>query len=169
MKRPTTDGHNGSNVTTPHAASMMQLLGSGAVAGGVALSRDEFSSIKKLYGFKAEKPNKKPPPPVAPVREDFDSTYKFEDAVRKHEAALKAHERWEDPRPLMQAGADRNAIREAECDGLRLLAWLAKFVPTGEDPLKTLIQATADAGWDVDPADIEWAETEDEADVGTGT
>jgi hypothetical protein len=163
MKRPTTDGSNGSVVTTPNAGSMMQLLGSGVVAGGVALSRDEFTAIKKLYGFKPEKPNKKPPPPVPPVREDFDAPYKFEDAVRKHEAALKAHERWEDPRPLMQAGADRNAIRDAECDGLRLLAWLAKFVPTGEDPLKTLVRATADAGWDVNPEDIAWADDEEES------
>lgn len=141
---------------------MMQLLGSGLTSGPVAMTRDEFAAVKKLYGFKQEKPNEKPPPPPAPKREDFDAPWKYQDAVSKHEQALKNHAKWEDPRPFMQAGADRNAMRYAEADGLRLLAWLAKYIPAGEDPLKHLVQAAVDTGWDVDPADVEWAETEDE-------
>lgn len=62
----------------------------------------------------------------------------------------------------MQAGADRNALRQAACDGMRLLAWLAKYVPPGEDPLKTLVQVTARAGFDVSPADIDWADAADD-------
>lgn len=149
-------------VTTPHADAMVQLLGSGITDGGVILSRDEFEAVKKLYGYKREKPNKKPPPPEPPKREDFDGSWKFEQAQRTHEAALKAHAMWTDPMPLMQAGADRNAMRHAEADGLRLLAWIAKFVSPGEDPLKTLVQLAGDAGYDVDPADTEWAEAEEE-------
>lgn len=60
-------------------------------------------------------------------------------------------------REFMQAGADRNALRRAEADGLRLVAWLARYVPSGEDPLKTLIQVASDAGFDVDPEDFDWA------------
>lgn len=68
----------------------------------------------------------------------------------------------EDLQRLMQAGADRNALRHAESDGLRLLAWLAKYVPAGEDPLKHLVQLASDAGWDVNPEDVAWAESDDE-------
>jgi hypothetical protein len=139
---------------------MMKLLGSGLIVGSVALSRDETQAIKKLYGYEPEKPTKKPAAPKAPDRADFKSTFDYEDAVRKHDAAMRAHANWQDPMPMMQAGADRNATRHAEADGLRLLAWLAKFVPVGEDPLKTLVQAAADAGWDVDASDIAWAEDE---------
>jgi hypothetical protein len=62
-----------------------------------------------------------------------------------------------DPRALLQAGADRNMIRHAEHDGLRLIAWLARHVPAGEDPLKSLVLAAVDAGWDVSPEDASWA------------
>ena len=62
-----------------------------------------------------------------------------------------------DPNPLLQAGADRNLMRQAEEDGLRLLVWLAKYVEKGTDPLKTLIQLAGDAGFDVDPEDMAWA------------
>lgn len=165
-RRPTVDGHHGSLVTTPRAALMMTFLGSGTTAGSVTLSRDEFKAVKKLYGYKREKPNAKPPAPTPPNREDFDSAWKYDEALRKHKEALDAHAKWEDPRPLMQAGADRNVIRDAETDGLRLLAWIAKFVPPGDDPLKTLVQAAVDAGWDVDPSDITWAQAEEEEIVG---
>ena len=59
---------------------------------------------------------------------------------------------------LLQAGADRNMFRHAEHDGLRLLAWLAKWVEPGTDPLKVLVQVAVAAGWNVDPEDAEWAE-----------
>lgn len=66
------------------------------------------------------------------------------------------------PRAFMQAGADRNAIRHAQCDGLRMVAWIAKFVPAGMDPLKTLIGLAVDGGFDVSPEDIEFAECDDD-------
>lgn len=147
-------------VTTPRAASTMALLGSGTVTEGIALTRDEFRAINKLYGFVPEKPNKKPPPPAPPIREDFDMSWKYERALEDHKRAMTAHAAWEDPRPVMQAGADYNAVRAAKADGLRLLAWLAKYVPTGEDPLISLIQLASDAGWDVDPEDVAYAEGE---------
>jgi hypothetical protein len=62
-----------------------------------------------------------------------------------------------DANPLLQAGADRNLLRQAEEDGFRLLAWLAKYVPAGTDPLKVLIQIASHAGWDVDPEDAAWS------------
>ena len=150
---------------------LMQLLGSGVTAGQVALTRDEFTAVKKLYGYKPEKPNKKPPSPIEPVAPapgaDYVTREKFAADLRKYEAAVKAHDKWTDPMPFLQAGADRDAIRNAEADGLRLLAWIAQFVQPGEDPLKTLVQFASDAGCDVDPADAEWAEDSEEMeDVG---
>ena len=162
--RPTTDGRHGSYVTTPRASMMMQPLGVGIAAGSVALTGDELAAIRRIYGFTKEPPNAKPAAPLAPKEEDFQDRWAFERAHANHEAALKAHASWTDPRQFMQAGADLNAIRAAEVDGLRLLAWLARYVPPGADPLKHLVQAAADAGWDVDPADVAWADDDDEAD-----
>ena len=58
---------------------------------------------------------------------------------------------------LYQAGADRDMFRHAEADGLRLLAWIAKYVEKGQDPVKTLIQFASESGVDVSPEDYEGA------------
>lgn len=160
-KRPTVQ--NMADVTTPFAATMMQLLGVGGTFENVAFSRSEIKNLKKLYGFEAEKPNKKPPPPEAPKREDFGSDWDFERAERDHKEALKRHADWKDPLPLMQAGADRNLYRHVRGDGLRLAAYIAKFCQPGEDPLKVLIRMAIDAGdYAVDPEDAAWAEEEED-------
>jgi len=151
-------------VTTPKTGTVFRLLGTGLRAGGVTLTRDETAALNKLYGFEIEKPQKRPPKPVlAEVELEPDApAWKRQDAEKRakkdHEEAVKRWEKWSDPRELFQAGADRNMLRHAEHDGMRLVAWLAKYVPKGEDPLKTLVQLAVDAGYDVDPSDIEWAE-----------
>lgn len=61
---------------------------------------------------------------------------------------------------LIQQGNAVGLLRQAERDGLRIVAWLAQHVPPGSDPLKTVVQAIAAMGWDVDPADLAWAEGE---------
>ena len=161
-KRPTIQGM--ADVTTPFVGKMMQLLGTGGILENVAFSKSEINSLKKLYGFEAEKPNQKPPPPEAPKREDYGSDLDFERAQRDHKVALKAHENWQDPLPLMQAGADRNLFRHVRGDGLRLAAFIAKFCQPGEDPLKVLIRMATDAGYAVEPEDASWAEEEEEND-----
>lgn len=162
MNRPTTDGSHGSVTTTPMAATMVALLG-GYQRNGVTLSNDEFKAVQRLYGFTPEKPNVKPPPPAEPNRDDFPTVWEYNEAKRKHEAALAAHAKWQDPQPFMQAGADRNAFRLAEVDGLRLLAWFARYLQPGDDPLRVLVQMAIDAGWDVDPSDVTWAQGNNEA------
>lgn len=52
----------------------------------------------------------------------------------------------------------RNILRQAEIDGFRIIAWLAHYIPQGEDPLKTVILAVMSAGWEVEPEDVSWAE-----------
>jgi hypothetical protein len=74
----------------------------------------------------------------------------------------EAHARWrkwKDPSVLLQAGADVGTFRCAEEDGLRMVAWIAKFASPGEDPLKVLVRMAADAGLDAS-SDLEWAEEE---------
>lgn len=166
MNRPKTNhARTGANavVTTPNAGVMIDLLGPGIHTEAVLLSRDEWKHVKRLYGYTPEKPTPKPPEPVDPGPDaSWEAQHKYNDAKR-------AWDRWEDPRPMMQAGADRNALRHAACDGMRLLAWIAKHVEPGEDPLKTLVQMAIGAGFDVDPEDYGWAtsvqdeETADEA------
>jgi predicted NAD/FAD-dependent oxidoreductase len=46
-------------------------------------------------------------------------------------------------------------------DGLRLVAWLARYVEPGKDPLRTLVELACQAGWDVDPIDMGWAQGTD--------
>lgn len=165
VQRPTLQGRT---VSTPYSAGMMSLLGSGPVFKGLALSKSEHRGLQKLYGFYDEKPNKKPPPPPTPKREDFDMAWKFENAIQDHKNAMQLWDKWEDPRPFLQAGADRDLMREAERDGVRMLAWIAKFTPPGEDPLKTVIQMAADAGFDVDPEDMTYALDESDSEEEEG-
>ena len=162
VKRPTCEG---ATITTPKSILSIALFGA-MKTGGQFLTSDEFKSIQKLYGFVNEKPNKKPDLPVKPIREEFKTNYDYDDAKFLYERQVKAHDNWKDPQKLMQSGADRNAIRDAQSDGLRLIAWLAKYIPAGEDPLKHLIQFVSQAGCDVDPEDLDWADKDpDDVDI----
>jgi len=166
MKRSTRPNYEGNLITTPKAGLMFQLLGAGLRTGDVRFTHDEETALNKLYGFKKEKPNKKPPKPtlkkveVKPGMDQYAIRRAEEQAEKDHVEAVKRWEKWEDPIACMQAGADRNMVRHAESDGIRLIAWLAKYVTEGEDPLKTLVQLAVDAGWDVDPSDVTWADAE---------
>jgi hypothetical protein len=135
---------------------MQQLLGTHHY-GAVSLTMDEFRNLRKLYGIQQEKPVERPPAPEAPKREDFDAKWKYQDALRDHQNALQRHNNWDSPHHLMQAGADINAFRHASADGLRVVAWLARFLETNEDPLKLVVQLASEAGYDVDPEDFAWA------------
>ena len=156
------------SITTPAAAVTGSLLGYGVRHGNVALSRSEVERLSRLYGYVAEQPGTRPPmpPPLEPLPRG--ASYADEAAHKdRHKAAVEAHVRWTDPRPFAQAGAVRNMLRHADCDGLRMVAWLAKHVEPGSDPLKTLVQLASAAGYDVDPVDYAWATEEpcdDEAD-----
>jgi hypothetical protein len=143
-------------ISAPSQRVSIELLGPALSHGSVTISRDEYRQLCRLYGFVPEKPNERPPEP-APL--DPKASWKEES---EHKARMNAWKAWKDPRPFHQAGADRNLMRHAEADGLRIVAWLAKHVPPGEDPLKTLVQMASQAGWDVDPVDVAWADGESE-------
>lgn len=172
MKRPQSKNY-GVIVTTPLSATMIALLGPDLSSGGVVLTRSESEAIRQLYGYKEEEPAERPPEPTPPKPpgpsagpEDARAYRQLKD---KYDGAMANWRKWQDPLPLMQAGAARNAIRHAEADGLRLLAWIARYVPQGGDPLKTLIRFAVDSGIAVSSEDFDWAETdEDDEQVGEG-
>ena len=161
QKRPTTK--MGSMVSTPSAKFANELLGGGMVYQGVHWSRDEVKRLRKLYGYKVERPNEKPAPPLAPKRSEFSYDSDYRSAMRQHEIELENHKTWTDPVELMQAGADHNMTRYAEHDGLRIVAWLSRYTEPGEDPMKALIRLLMDSGIDMDPGDVTWAMEDDES------
>jgi hypothetical protein len=133
--------------------------GPGLIHEGTAFTRDETRALKKLYGFKPEEMPAKLPKPVLRIDPNAPS-YEKTEAERNHREAVALWEN-QDPRDsqnFMQTGADRNLARHVDHDGRRLCGWLAKFVPAGEDPLKTLVWLAIAAGWDVDPEDVAWVE-----------
>jgi hypothetical protein len=125
---------------------MVKLLG-GFDSQGVTITQGQYLALQKLYGYHKEEPDpnwKAPPPP--PPRKAWE-------APRRPLPEPK-----NDGHIMLQAGADRNMFREAERDGLRIVAWLAKHADPGEDPLKTVVQMAIESGWDVDPEDVDWIE-----------
>jgi hypothetical protein len=143
-----------STISAPSRRVPIALLGAALSHGNVTISRDEYRALCRLYGFVPEQPNERPPKPAPPPKPDWRTE-------QDHRRAVEAWEKWEDPRPFHQAGADRNLMRHAEADGLRIMAWLAGYVEPGEDPLRALVRVFVE-GYDIDPADVEWAEAEAE-------
>lgn len=58
---------------------------------------------------------------------------------------------------MADAGDLRNLFRHAEADGLRLSAYIARFVEPGQDPVQVLHGLLLDAGCDVGA----WDESEE--------
>ena len=159
--RPTLSGNaHGTVVTTPMAAAMIHILGLGLTHKGMAISQSEYRALQKFYGYEEEKPTEKPEPPEPPTPPAANAPYldrlNYDAALRAHKEKLRVHNAWSDPKDLMQAGANRNMMRHAEADGLRVMVWIAKFLSPGEDPVKTLVQLAIEAGWDVDPDEVTW-------------
>lgn len=119
------------HITTPRSSEILGLIGGGLVHEGLALTNDEVRALRKLY----DEPRK-------PLLEE-EPSYGGRGQSQKLE-------------DFHQAGADRNLIRNAKLDGLRIVAWLAKYVDKNEDPLAFLVSVMADSGMDVDHEDIEW-------------
>lgn len=121
------------HITTPRSSEILGLIGGGLTYDGLALTNDEVRALRKLYGY--DEP-RKPLPEEEPSYGGRGQSQKLED--------------------FHQAGADRNLIRNAKLDGLRIVAWLAKYVDKNEDPLAFLVSVMADSGMDVDIEDAMW-------------
>lgn len=161
--RPT---HNGSIVTTPRTGKMVELLGPGAVSGSICFSSGETRHLDRIYEFHPEEGLFKKPTELVlvDIPEGADS-FQVHQIERENARRTKAWENQKSVEKFMQAGADRNMLRYAEADGLRLIGWLARYCSPGEDPLKVLINIAVQAGLDVDYEDAEWADCAPEEDL----
>lgn len=101
-------------------------------SGPVAFTVDEVAAFRRLYDV-----------PRRPAK----------DKPTKEEQQIAAFEK---------AGDERNLFRHVDADGLRLMAVVAKHLSPGEDPVRFLLCLLAQAGHDVDPEDLAWAQNEDE-------
>ena len=164
MRRPSTTGPTGgATTTTQRTAGMVELLGSPCSLDGVHLARGEYAAAQRLYGYHREPLPPRPPEPPDPGPEPHG--YRGREAWAKAKPEHDAWERWDSSAPslqrFMQDGADLSMMRQLRVDGLRCAAWLARYCEPGEDPLKVLVRLAIDAGMDVDPADVAWAEDDD--------
>ena len=122
------------------------------------LTGSEMRALHRLYAYREEQPGVRPPMPEGPEPTAPPRPYEQdEDEKRKRWEAWRAYRSWQDPRRFLQADADLHTMRDAETDGLRIVAWLAKHMMPGADPLKAVVAIAVEAGWDVDPHDVEWA------------
>lgn len=157
IKRPV---FNGSIVSTPMVGVLTSLSPSPIRSGSVAFSYDEYKRLMGLYGYKEEEPTARPEPPQEPkLTGDWSKDRELKENYRK---AKEFYDKWQDPVALLKAGMETSLVRNAEIDGLRMVAWLSKYTEPGEDPLKLLIQLARDAGLDVSVEDLEFAEGVDE-------
>lgn len=142
---------------------MIGLLG-GTKFESLAITNDQFRAIQRVYGYVPEQPGQRPvppaPPPPCPADASRQEYVAHQKAVEAHKKIVGECARWQNPQAFMQAGADRNALRSAQADGMRLMAWLAKYTEPGEDPVKVLIRMASASGHEVDPEEYEWATSE---------
>lgn len=131
-ERPTVPEGNGSLVTDRMAGAMIALMG-GLTHGQVAFTRDQLKAMYSMYEFE-------PPVQLGPSpKSSRHLPVQYRSGVDDLEAAA----------------AFRNMIRRAEADGLRLVAFLAKFMEPGEDPLRLVKEALSELGFDVQLEDDE--------------
>jgi len=60
-----------------------------------------------------------------------------------------------DENPLMAAGSRRNLFRYATRDGLRVMAFLARYCEPGEDPVQLVAEGLVELGYDCELEDDE--------------
>lgn len=153
---------DGYYVATPGDGVLTHLFGGEALE-GVCFTRDQLKHLKSLYGY-----------------EDTIDKELVDDARVKHAsnhiAAVadwhKKHPRptsWDGKPPelepfnekdittFVKAGGQLGMLRRAQRDGLRVMAFLAKYCQ-GEDPVKVVARLASDAGYDVDPGIMDWVE-----------
>ena len=144
---------------TPNDIAMIELLG-GNRHEGIVLSRSQMNHLRKAYEFNPIFPAKCADQAVA-LREAEIVRIKAENAEKAAKGLTRnSYNGLKDvPNPLTgaekktverfhQAGDDRDLLRQASGDGLRVMAFLAQFLEPGQDPVKLVVQLCADAGYD---------------------
>ena len=171
-------GHPAYCCDTPMTQTMIDLMGRGAHHGAVYFSRSQTEALQRFYDFDPQRD-------IDTVEETLQAAYeKARDEYEDRKAlwdsdkrAYKATYGWDAtaprvPRPptpliieklgrLQHAGAGRNLMRFVERDGLRLMAFLSRYLEQGEDPVKLVAQLCIDAGYDV-PDVSDWLEEDND-------
>jgi len=146
--------------STPYSMAMIELFG-GASFEGVSFSLDEYRAMEKVYSMDATASGEE----AAAFSKEI-----YEKALKEYEAKMAdpSLSRWEKeklrkPAPpdlegvktLFKKGSQRNLMRYAREDGLRLMGVLSRYLESGEDPVKLVLRLMVDVGYDV-PEDFDW-------------
>lgn len=153
---------------TPSTAMILDLLGRGARFEGVTVSESQMRALRKMYLYTDEAANaiveEQRAAHLAAEAAKIEHNAKLEEGyARKHNTRHPEKFDAEGVRRFVDSGDARDVFRRASRDGLRMLAFLAKYIEPGGDPVKLLVQLASDAGFDVDGSDVEWANAEDSA------
>lgn len=158
----------GTLVARPEDIAMAELLGYASFE-GVGFTRDQKKALERYYGFTD-----------AYIEDQVDSCREAHEARRKkleEEEEERAKNSWgysskrpvplkpfseKDVRAMHQAGSDRNLFRHVRNDGLRVMAFLSKFLDRGEDPVELLEGLMSEAGFDCMLSDWEPYKDENE-------
>ena len=157
-KRPRTSPSSGGVVVaTPMDAVMAELTGYLHFE-GVGFTRDQKKRLAAYYGFtdayiqdqvdsarakheeRQKKIEEKEAEKKAQKGQWYRASYGAEPALRPfdEEAIRKMH----------QAGSDRNLLRHVRSDGLRVMAFLSKYLERHEDPVEFLEGLCSEVGLD---------------------
>jgi hypothetical protein len=78
--------------------------------------------------------------------------------VDEYAATKRLYQYVDESNPLLQAAMQRDLARSIDSDGRRVVAYLAKHVEPGKDPLAFIISLLADTGVDVPAEDLDYAD-----------
>lgn len=168
-------GYPDFDAATPDSVASIRLLGAGFVSGNVNFTRDQHRALTRFYGvdeqqFRAEvsAARENHARLVAAARDVWDATppnyggRRLKDGKELKDPSTISEPDYAGLERLLRAGAYRNVYRAVERDGLRLMAVLARFLESGEDPVKLVLTLLHDAGYDV--TDIGWLDLDDDLD-----
>lgn len=82
----------------------------------------------------------------------------FAMGVDEYAAAKRLYQFHEESDSLLQAGMQRDLARSIDSDGRRIVAYLARFVEPGQDPLAFIISIMNEARIDIPAEDLDYAD-----------
>lgn len=144
---------------TPMDATMIQLLGSGGSFEGVTFTRDQLDRLTRVYGYSPEQTERDVEESIAAhaeaLRKQAEEDAKKPSWQRKAKATRPATAG--ELRTFYKAGGHLQVLRNAGHDGLRLVAFLSRYLEPDEDPVKMVVRLATEAGYDVDSDVVAWA------------
>lgn len=174
---------DGLGFDTPMTATITKLLGHAVRQEGVGFSKTQDKNLRKFYGFSDEEDIRVAEQTLADAQakykeklSDWEEANKTAPRTPEYKAAWSDYnEKW-DPKfgrhrdyavdkpeppdgisslPWLRAGSTVNVYRWVQRDGLRVMAFLARYLEKGQDPVKLVAQLCIEAGYDV-PDDHDW-------------